>query len=84
MKNVASIIQLQSLQERVCHAAEMYHCASLMHDDVIDHAETRRGRKSINSTYGQIASVNAGVYSMILGLNKSATIQNSEVRSVNL
>ena len=33
--------------------AEMIHTASLMHDDVIDHADTRRGKSSINSVWGQ-------------------------------
>lgn len=33
--------------------AEMIHTASLMHDDVIDAADTRRGKTSINQVWGQ-------------------------------
>ncbi|MHB9098036.1 MAG: polyprenyl synthetase family protein [Syntrophales bacterium] len=39
---------------------EFIHTASLLHDDVIDHAETRRGRASANRVWGNAASVLVG------------------------
>ncbi|MFB3924612.1 MAG: polyprenyl synthetase family protein [Syntrophales bacterium] len=39
---------------------EFIHTASLLHDDVIDHASTRRGRASANSVWGNSASVLVG------------------------
>jgi octaprenyl-diphosphate synthase len=39
---------------------EFIHNASLLHDDVIDHAETRRGRTSANRVWGNAASVLVG------------------------
>lgn len=33
--------------------AEMIHTASLVHDDVIDAADSRRGKPSINILWGQ-------------------------------
>lgn len=40
----------------VAVAAEMIHVATLVHDDVIDSAETRRGRPTVNSVWnGQVA-----------------------------
>lgn len=39
---------------------EFIHTASLMHDDVIDHAEMRRGRPSTNSKWGNHISVLVG------------------------
>ena len=39
---------------------EFIHTASLLHDDVIDHAETRRGKASANQVWGNAASVLVG------------------------
>jgi octaprenyl-diphosphate synthase len=39
---------------------ELIHAATLVHDDVIDKAETRRGRPSINHRWGNHLSVLAG------------------------
>ncbi|MEW6333018.1 MAG: polyprenyl synthetase family protein [Thermodesulfobacteriota bacterium] len=39
---------------------EFIHTATLLHDDVIDHAETRRGKPSANRVWGNAASVLVG------------------------
>jgi len=39
---------------------EFIHTATLLHDDVIDHADTRRGRPSANHVWGNSASVLVG------------------------
>jgi octaprenyl-diphosphate synthase len=39
---------------------EFIHTATLLHDDVIDNAETRRGRPSANNVWGNSASVLVG------------------------
>jgi octaprenyl-diphosphate synthase len=39
---------------------EFIHNATLLHDDVIDHAETRRGKTSANRVWGNAASVLVG------------------------
>lgn len=39
---------------------EFIHTATLLHDDVIDHAETRRGKPSANHVWGNSASVLVG------------------------
>jgi octaprenyl-diphosphate synthase len=41
---------------------EYLHSASLLHDDVIDHAETRRNKPSARSAWGNSAAVLAGDY----------------------
>ena len=45
---------------RLAAVIEMIHSATLVHDDVIDIAETRRGRPSSNVVWGNHASVLAG------------------------
>lgn len=41
---------------------ELIHTASLIHDDIIDRAELRRGRKTINSSYGMENAIVVGDY----------------------
>jgi len=45
---------------RLGAVVEMIHTATLVHDDVIDEARTRRGRPSTNSKWGNHSSVLAG------------------------
>jgi len=46
----------------VAASIELVHMATLMHDDVIDDAESRRGRMTANSFWGNEVSVLAGDY----------------------
>lgn len=47
-------------QLRLAEITELIHAASLLHDDVIDIAETRRGALSVNSVFGNQLAVLAG------------------------
>ena len=49
-------------QRRVAIIAEMIHTASLVHDDVVDHAETRRGKISVNAKWNPQKSTMCGNY----------------------
>jgi geranylgeranyl pyrophosphate synthase len=40
-------------QKKIAQIAEMIHTASLVHDDVIDVADSRRSRPSVNIVWGQ-------------------------------
>jgi octaprenyl-diphosphate synthase len=55
---------------RVALAVELLHSASLLHDDLIDDAETRRGAKAAFRRYGNVVSVMSGDYMLarVLGL----------------
>ncbi|MEW6046988.1 MAG: polyprenyl synthetase family protein, partial [Bacillota bacterium] len=44
----------------IAAAAEMIHMATLVHDDVIDASETRRGRPTVNAVWGNYAAVLTG------------------------
>ena len=41
---------------------ELIHAATLMHDDVIDNGEIRRGKKTLNSIWGNQSSILVGDY----------------------
>ena len=45
---------------RLAAVVEMLHAATLIHDDIIDEAATRRGRPSTNARWGNARSVLAG------------------------
>ncbi|MGB5793599.1 polyprenyl synthetase family protein [Poseidonibacter sp.] len=45
---------------KLCAIVEMIHAASLLHDDVIDEAHTRRGSPSVNALYDNKTSIMFG------------------------
>jgi len=63
-------------QRDVAMVAEMIHTASLVHDDILDHAETRRGKKSINTEWDIRRSTMAGDF--ILGVSSRILAQVGE------
>ena len=46
--------------QKLAAVVEAVHLASLLHDDVIDEADTRRGAQSINAKYGEFTAVMLG------------------------
>lgn len=53
-------VSLLPAQLRLAEITELIHAASLLHDDVIDVADTRRGALSVNSLFGNQLAVLAG------------------------
>ena len=47
---------------RAAAAVELLHMATLVHDDVLDRAELRRGRPTVAHQYGSAVAVSAGNY----------------------
>ena len=45
---------------RLCAVPEMIHAASLLHDDILDEADTRRGRPSAHTCFGLRPALLAG------------------------
>lgn len=60
-------------------AIELVHMASLIHDDVIDEAATRRGRATINHKWDNLTAVLAGDYLFASAFNLLTTNKNFEV-----
>jgi octaprenyl-diphosphate synthase len=57
------ILKIAGISEesiKLCAVVEMIHAASLLHDDVIDEADTRRGKPSINALFDNKTSIMFG------------------------
>jgi len=59
--------------------AEMIHTASLIHDDVIDKSDTRRGKEAANIKWGVCPAVMAGNYIIAASSQLLASFNNDEV-----
>ena len=57
------LLSRRTLLLAVC--IEMLHNASLLHDDVIDHADTRRGQPSVNARWNNAVAVLVGDYHLV-------------------
>ncbi|KAL6745974.1 solanesyl diphosphate synthase [Haematococcus lacustris] len=66
-------------QRRLAEITEMIHTASLVHDDVLDECDTRRGKKTINSIYGTRVAVLAGDFLFAQSSWFLANLDNLEV-----
>ena len=66
-------------QHDVALVAEMYHTSSLYHDDVLDKAELRRAKTSVNHRWGQRSSVFGGVYTLCVSNKTLSQIRDPEV-----
>lgn len=58
---------------------ELLHMATLMHDDVVDEALTRRGQPSSNAVFDNKRSVLAGDYVLSSALRESVKTNNLEI-----
>ncbi len=57
---------------------EVLHLATLVHDDVIDNAETRRGQLSLQKKYGKRTAVICGDYLLCVSLILAGSITEKE------
>ncbi len=65
----------------VATAMELIHTASLIHDDVIDHAPLRHNKPTINSKYGQDVSIALGDYLYSIGFELISSCGNTGILS---
>lgn len=59
-KLILKIAGVSEESVKLCAIVEMIHAASLLHDDVIDEADTRRGQPSVNALYDNKTSIMFG------------------------
>uniref|UniRef100_A0ACD5T700 Uncharacterized protein n=1 Tax=Avena sativa TaxID=4498 RepID=A0ACD5T700_AVESA len=73
---------LRTRQQNIAEITEMIHVASLLHDDVLDDADTRRGVTSLNCIMGNKLSVLAGDFLLSRACVALAALGNTEVVSL--
>nr|AST47456.1 geranylgeranyl diphosphate synthase [Camellia sinensis] len=74
--------ELRNRQQRIAEITEMIHVASLLHDDVLDDADTRRGIGSLNFVMGNKLAVLAGDFLLSRACVALASLKNTEVVSL--
>lgn len=63
-------------------AIEIIHNASLLHDDVIDECETRRGNITLNKEFNNKTAVLCGDYILASALDKLNRLNNSKITAL--
>ena len=61
---------------------EFIHTATLLHDDVVDESDMRRGNKTANEVWGNSASVLVGDFLYSRAFQMMVTIENLEVMNI--
>jgi decaprenyl-diphosphate synthase subunit 1 len=69
-------------QRRIAMISEMIHTASLIHDDVIDQSDSRRGKPSVNLIWNHKRVAFAGDYVLALVSMMLARLKNDDVTRV--
>ena len=88
MRPILTLLIAKAFGEIDCstyHAAnslELLHTASLIHDDVVDESDKRRGQKSVNAVYDNKVSVLVGDYLLSTSLKEAAL--TGDVKVVDL
>jgi len=78
-KKNSSIDDLNKNQRMIALIAEMIHVASLIHDDIIDNSDYRRGKETVNLKWGCNKAVFAGDFLLANASRSLAQIGNTRV-----
>jgi len=68
-----NMVNQDSIQ--LASAIELFHLATLVHDDIIDDADTRRGLPTLQKKFGKRTAVICGDYLLSISLQEAAKIQ---------
>lgn len=71
--------QILSMQRQIALFSEMVHSASLVHDDVIDQSDFRRGKPSVNALWNHKKVTMAGDYILSVASIMIARLGNNDV-----
>ncbi|KAG2482971.1 hypothetical protein HYH03_018148 [Edaphochlamys debaryana] len=71
--------ELRRRQQRLAEITELIHVASLLHDDVIDDAQTRRGVVSLNTNVGNKVAILAGDFLLARASVSLAALKNTTI-----
>lgn len=76
---LSNIQELRPQHRRLAEITEMIHTASLIHDDVLDESDTRRGKETVHQTFGTRVAVLAGDFMFAQSSWYLANLDNLEV-----
>ncbi|RKQ37662.1 heptaprenyl diphosphate synthase component II [Oceanobacillus halophilus] len=68
--------------KKVAVSLELIHMATLVHDDVIDEAELRRGKPTTMKLYGNRVAMYTGDYILARALEEITTLKDSDVHHI--
>ena len=68
--------------QKIAVTLELIHMATLVHDDVIDEAELRRGKPTIKSVYGNRVAMYTGDYILARALEVVTSIKDVQVHQL--
>ena len=70
---------LNTQQLELLSAIELVHNASLIHDDIIDKSDLRRGQKTISAEFGNKLGVISGDYILSIAMEKIANLNSIDI-----
>ncbi|TGN06929.1 polyprenyl synthetase family protein [Leptospira ilyithenensis] len=62
--------------------AELIHAASLLHDDVVDHASVRRGKPTVGARFGNKTAILAGDFLLACGIQRLNSLENPKLMTL--
>lgn len=77
--SMTGLLDITERHRRLAEITEMIHTASLVHDDVLDDCDIRRGKKTVNSLYGTRVAVLVGDFLFAQSSWFLANLDNLEV-----
>ncbi|KAJ1946990.1 coq1 putative hexaprenyl diphosphate synthase [Kickxella alabastrina] len=80
--HVTAGLTILPTHRRLAEITEMIHTSSLLHDDVIDHAETRRGLPAIQKKFGNKMAIFAGDFLLARASMALARLRDPEVTEI--
>ena len=91
IRSIFCLLYLKALNKEINNniinlilATELIHNASLLHDDVIDESEYRRGHNTLFSIYGSKISILCGDYILSEAVKKLLSINNLRILNIFL
>ncbi|CAI9757102.1 unnamed protein product [Fraxinus pennsylvanica] len=76
---IVGLKELTKEHRQLAEVIEMIHTASLIHDDVLDESDMRRGKETLHQLYGTRVAVLAGDFIFAQSLQYLANLENFEV-----
>lgn len=72
--------EISDIAQQSAYAVELFHNFSLVHDDIMDEANTRRGKPSVHSQYGVNSGILSGDAMLILVYEELLKIKDANKR----